>query len=260
MIEANNVSKWFDGQRVLYDISATFDTGITNLIIGQSGSGKTVFMKCLIGLMTPEEGTILYDGRKIRDMNNEQRRQLRTEIGMLFQGSALFDNETVLGNVMFPLKMFSPLSYKEQLDRAHFCIRRVGLENADKKYPSEISGGMQKRVAIARAIALNPKYLFCDEPNSGLDPKTSILIDELLSDITHEYGMTTVINTHDMNSVLGIGEKIVFINKGHCDWIGNDKTIFKSKSKSLNDFVFASKLFQEVKLVLERDAESQGKD
>ncbi|MDE6558434.1 MAG: ATP-binding cassette domain-containing protein, partial [Muribaculaceae bacterium] len=186
MIEAKHVSKWFDGQQVLYDINATFDTGKTNLIIGQSGSGKTVFMKCLIGLMTPEEGEILYDGRKIRNMNTAQRRQIRTEIGMLFQGSALFDNETVLGNVMFPLKMFSPLSHKEQLERAYFCIRRVGLENADNKYPSEISGGMQKRVAIARAIALNPKYLFCDEPNSGLDPKTSILIDELLSDITHE--------------------------------------------------------------------------
>ena len=257
MIEAKNVSKWFDGQRVLYDISATFDTGKTNLIIGQSGSGKTVFMKCLIGLMTPEEGEILYDGRRMRSLNNDEKRQLRTEIGMLFQGSALFDTETVLGNVMFPLKMFSPLSHKEQLERAHFCIRRVGLENADNKYPSEISGGMQKRVAIARAIALNPKYLFCDEPNSGLDPKTSILIDELLSDITHEYGMTTIINTHDMNSVLGIGEKIVFINRGHCDWIGNDKTIFRAKSESLNDFVFASKLFQEVKLVLEREAESK---
>lgn len=256
MIQANNVSKWFDGQRILYDITATLETGKTNLIIGQSGSGKTVFMKCLIGLLTPEEGEILYDGRKIRNMNNDQRRQLRTEIGMLFQGSALFDTQTVLGNVMFPLKMFSTLSHKEQLERAHFCIRRVGLENADNKFPSEISGGMQKRVAIARAIALNPKYLFCDEPNSGLDPKTSILIDELLSDITHEYGMTTVINTHDMNSVLGIGEQIVFINKGHCDWIGNDKTIFRAKSESLNDFVFASKLFQEVKLVLEREAES----
>ena len=258
MIEAKNVSKWFDGQRVLYDISATFDTGKTNLIIGQSGSGKTVFMKCLIGLMTPEEGEILYDGRRMRSLNNDEKRQLRTEIGMLFQGSALFDTETVLGNVMFPLKMFSPLSHKEQLERAHFCIRRVGLENADNKYPSEISGGMQKRVAIARAIALNPKYLFCDEPNSGLDPKTSILIDELLSDITHEYRMTTIINTHDMNSVLGIGEKIVFINRGHCDWIGNDKTMFRAKSESLNDFVFASKLFQEVKLVLEREAEATG--
>lgn len=259
MIEAKHVSKWFDGQQVLFDINAVFDTGKTNLIIGQSGSGKTVFIKCLIGLLTPEEGEILYDGRKIRNMNNEERRQIRTEIGMLFQGSALFDNETVLGNVMFPLKMFSPLSHAEQLERAQFCIHRVGLENADNKYPSEISGGMQKRVAIARAIALNPKYLFCDEPNSGLDPRTSIRIDELLSDITHEYGITTVINTHDMNSVLGIGEKIIFINKGHCDWEGNDKTIFRSHSKSLNDFVFASKLFQEVKLVLEREAESNGK-
>lgn len=260
MIEAKNVSKWFDGQQILFDINAKFEDGKTNLIIGQSGSGKTVLMKCLVGLLTPEKGEILYDGRRMRDLNNDQKRQLRTEIGMLFQGSALFDNETVLGNVMFPLKMFSPLSHAEQLERAHFCIQRVGLENADNKYPSEISGGMQKRVAIARAIALNPKYLFCDEPNSGLDPKTSILIDELLSDITHEYNITTVINTHDMNSVLGIGEHIIFINKGHCDWTGDDKTIFRSKSKSLNDFVFASKLFQEVKLVLEREAEGASRN
>ncbi|MDE6217495.1 MAG: ATP-binding cassette domain-containing protein, partial [Muribaculaceae bacterium] len=161
MIEARNISKWFDGSQVLYDISATMETGKTNLIIGQSGSGKTVFMKCLIGLLVPEQGEIFYDGRNFRDMTSDQQRQLRTEIGMLFQGSALFDNETVLGNVMFPLKMFSSKSYKEQLERAHFCIRRVGLENADDKYPSEISGGMQKRVAIARAIALNPRYLFC---------------------------------------------------------------------------------------------------
>lgn len=257
MIEAKNISKWFDGQRILYDVSATFETGKTNLIIGQSGSGKTVFMKCLIGLLTPEKGEITYDGRLLRDMNSSQRKQLRTEIGMLFQGSALFDNETVLGNVMFPLKMFSRQNYKEQLERAHFCISRVGLTNADDKYPSEISGGMQKRVAIARAIALNPRYLFCDEPNSGLDPRTSIMIDELLSDITHEYGITTVINTHDMNSVLGIGENIIFINKGHCDWTGNDKTIFRSKSQSLNDFVFASKLFQEVKKFLEREYQAE---
>lgn len=257
MIEARHISKFFDGQQVLYDISATMDTGKTNLIIGQSGSGKTVFMKCLIGLLTPEEGKILYDGRVFREMNDSQKRQLRSEIGVLFQGSALFDNETVLGNVLFPLKMFSKVSRAEQLERARFCINRVGLENADNKYPSEISGGMQKRVAIARAIALNPKYLFCDEPNSGLDPKTSIMIDELLSDITHEYNMTTVINTHDMNSVLGIGEKIIFINKGHCDWIGNDKTIFRSTSKSLNDFVFASQLFKEVKLFLERQYEAE---
>lgn len=254
MIEAKDVSKWFDGQQILYDITASFETGKTNLIIGKSGSGKTVFMKCLIGLFQPEQGTILYDGRKLRAMTAAERKQLRTEIGMLFQGSALFDNETVLGNVMFPLKMFSPLSHKEQIERANFCIERVGLVNANDKYPSEISGGMQKRVAIARAIALNPKYLFCDEPNSGLDPQTSILIDQLLSDITHEYDITTIINTHDMNSVLGIGEKIIFIDKGHCDWIGDNKTIFQSKSKALNDFVFASHLFKEVKLVLERDS------
>lgn len=259
MIEAHNISKWFDGQQILFDVSAKFETGKTNLIIGQSGSGKTVFMKCLIGLLTPEEGEILYDGRKFRSLDIEQKRQLRTEIGVLFQGSALFDNETVLGNVMFPLKMFSPLSHAEQLERARFCIDRVGLKNANDKYPSEISGGMQKRVAIARAIALNPKYLFCDEPNSGLDPKTSILIDELLSDITHEYEITTIINTHDMNSVLGIGENIVFINQGRCDWTGNDKTIFRSKSKSLNEFVFASRLFKEVKLFLERQYESESK-
>lgn len=259
MIEARNVSKWFDGQRILYGINATLETGKTNLIIGQSGSGKTVFMKCLIGLLTPEEGEIFYDGRSIRNMDDSQKRQLRTEIGMLFQGSALFDNETVLGNVMFPMKMLSDMSRDEQIERARFCIRRVGLENADEKYPSEISGGMQKRVAIARAIALNPKYLFCDEPNSGLDPRTSILIDELLRDITEEYNITTVINTHDMNSVLGIGQNIVFINKGHCDWIGNDKTIFRSKSQSLNDFVFASKLFQEVKRFLEREYEEKAK-
>ncbi len=256
MIEAKNISKWFDGQQVLYDVSATFDTGKTNLIIGQSGSGKTVLMKCLIGLLSPEQGKIFYDGRLLREMNQQQQRELRMEIGMLFQGSALFDNETVLGNVMFPLKMFGKMNREEQLERAHFCIKRVGLENADDKYPSEISGGMQKRVAIARAIALNPRYLFCDEPNSGLDPKTSILIDELLSDITHEYNMTTIINTHDMNSVLGIGEKIVFINKGHSDWIGDDRSIFRSKSKSLNDFVFASQLFQEVKKFLEREYEA----
>ena len=254
MIEAKNISKYFDGTRILHDVSATFESGKTNLIIDQSGSGKTVFMKCLIGLHTPEQGEIFYDNRPFTRMSANQRKALRTEIGMLFQGSALFDNETVLGNVMFPLKMFSPMTRKEQIERAQFCIRRVGLENADNKYPSEISGGMQKRVAIARAIALNPKYLFCDEPNSGLDPRTSILIDELLSDITHEYGITTIINTHDMNSVLGIGENIVFINKGKCDWIGDNKTIFKSKSQSLNDFVFASHLFKEVKSYLERDS------
>lgn len=258
MIEVKNLSKWFDGVQVLHDISAEFATGKTNLIIGQSGSGKTVLLKCLVGLLRPEDGEIFYDGVCLNTMNSERRRQLRMDIGMLFQGSALFDNETVLGNVMFPLKMFSPLKHYEQLERAHFCIERVGLKNADNKYPSEISGGMQKRVAIARAIALNPKYLFCDEPNSGLDPKTSIMIDELLSDITHEYDITTVINTHDMNSVLGIGEHIIFINKGYCDWTGDDKSIFRSKSNSLNDFVFASNLFKEVKSYIEKNGIAQG--
>lgn len=258
MIEAKNISKWFDGQRILYDVSATFETGKTNLIIGQSGSGKTVFMKCLIGLLTPEKGEITYDGRLLRDMNSSQRKQLRTEIGMLFQGSALFDNETVLGNVMFPLKMFSRQSYKEQLERARFCISRVGLTNADDKYPSEISGGMQKRVAIARAIALNPRYLFCDEPNSGLDPRTSIMIDELLSDITHEYGITTVINTHDMNSVLGIGENIIFINKGYREWVGDKDKIYETTNEALSHFVFATDLFQKVKkYVLEHGKEEK---
>ena len=254
MIEVKNISKWFDGVQVLHDINARFETGKTNLIIGQSGSGKTVLLKCLVGLLKPEDGEIYYDGRCLNTMNAEQRKELRMDIGMLFQGSALFDNETVLGNVMFPLKMFSPLSHKEQLERAYFCIDRVGLKNADNKYPSEISGGMQKRVAIARAISLNPKYLFCDEPNSGLDPRTSLLIDDLLSDITHEYQMTTVINTHDMNSVLGIGEHIIFINKGHCDWSGNDKSIYGSDNQSLNDLVFASTLFKEVKRYMERNA------
>ena len=204
-------------------------------------------MKSIVGLVRPEEGQILFDGRDIMDMKTPQMKELRKEIGMLFQGSALFDYETVLGNVMFPLVMFTNMSQAEMKERAQFCLERVNLKGADKKYPSELSGGMQKRVAIARAIALNPKYLFCDEPNSGLDPKTSILIDELLSDITHEYNITTIINTHDMNSVLGIGENIIFINKGHKDWVGNKDQIYTSDNKALNDFVFATDLFQQVK-------------
>ncbi|MDE6043059.1 MAG: ATP-binding cassette domain-containing protein, partial [Muribaculaceae bacterium] len=198
MIEVKNITKSFDGVTVLHDVSATFETGKTNLIIGQSGSGKTVMLKSLVGLMRPEQGEILFDGRNIMTMTTDEVKSLRKEIGMLFQGSALFDSETVLGNVMFPLVMFTDMSRGEILDRAAFCLERVNLKGAENKFPSEISGGMQKRVAIARAIALNPRYLFCDEPNSGLDPKTSILIDELLSDITHEYNITTVINTHDM--------------------------------------------------------------
>lgn len=247
MIEVNNITKSFDGKTILHDINAQFYAGKTNLIIGQSGSGKTVLMKSIVGLIKPEKGEILYNGRDVMRMSNEQIKELRKEIGMLFQGSALFDYETVLGNVMFPLVMFTDLSQKEMKERAQFCLERVNLKGADKKYPSELSGGMQKRVAIARAIALNPKYLFCDEPNSGLDPKTSILIDELLHDITHEYQITTIINTHDMNSVLGIGENIIFINKGHKDWVGDMKQIYSSENQALNDFVFATDLFQQVK-------------
>lgn len=247
MIEVKDVVKSFDGKTVLHGINATFYDGKTNLIIGQSGSGKTVLMKSLVGLLTPDRGEILYDGRDIVKMDEERRKGLRMEIGMLFQGSALFDSETVLGNVMFPLVMFSKMSQGEIRDRAEFCIERVNLKGAGDKYPSEISGGMQKRVAIARAIALNPKYLFCDEPNSGLDPRTSIVIDELLSDITREYNITTIINTHDMNSVLGIGENIIFINKGHVGWVGNKDLIFNTDNEALNDFVFATRLFQDVK-------------
>lgn len=247
MIEVRDITKSFDDKTVLHGVSARFETGKTNLIIGQSGSGKTVLIKSIVGLLKPDSGEILYDGRDLMQMNPEQTRALRKEIGMLFQGSALFDSETVLGNVMFPLIMFSDMTREEMLDRAHFCLERVNLKGADKKYPSEISGGMQKRVAIARAIALNPKYLFCDEPNSGLDPRTSILIDELLSDITHEYNITTIINTHDMNSVIGIGENIVFINKGHREWVGDKEEIFHTANEALNDFVFATDLFQKVK-------------
>lgn len=247
MIEVKNLVKSFDGRTVLHNVTATFETGKTNLIIGQSGSGKTVMLKCLVGLLRPDSGQILFDGRNILDFKPEQMKALRQEIGMLFQGSALFDSETVLGNVMFPLMMFTNKSRKEMYDRAMFCIERVNLRGAENKYPAEISGGMQKRVAIARAIALNPKYLFCDEPNSGLDPKTSILIDELLSDITHEYGITTVINTHDMNSVLGIGENIIFINKGHREWVGDMHHIYTASNKALNEFVFATRLFSELR-------------
>ena len=249
MIEVKNINKFFDGgeRQVLHDINAKFYDGKTNLIIGQSGSGKTVLMKSIVGLFKPEQGQILYDGRNIIEMDKKQIKELRKEIGMLFQGSALFDSETVMGNVMFPLMMFSNMTTAEQRERAQFCIDRVNLTGSEDKYPSELSGGMQKRAAIARAIALNPKYLFCDEPNSGLDPKTSIVIDDLLSDITHEYNITTIINTHDMNSVMGIGENIVFINKGHVGWIGNKDQIYDVDNEDLNNFVYATDLFADVR-------------
>ncbi|HIU55353.1 MAG TPA: ABC transporter ATP-binding protein [Candidatus Gallibacteroides avistercoris] len=247
MIEVRNVTKSFDGKTILHDVSADFYTGKTNLIIGQSGSGKTVLMKSIVGLIVPDTGQILYDGKDLLALSQGEIRLLRSEIGMLFQGSALFDSLTVIENVMFPLMMFTRQTLKERMKRAEFCLDRVNLTGANNLYPSEISGGMQKRVAIARAIALNPKYLFCDEPNSGLDPKTSLLIDELVSDITKEYNMTTIINTHDMNSVMGIGENIIFLNKGHKEWVGTKEDIFTSQSQALNDFVFASDLFKEVR-------------
>ena len=243
------MTKSFDDKTVLYDINAVFETGKTNLIIGQSGSGKTVLMKNLIGLLTPTSGDVLFDGRDVLSMDKKSKVLLRREMGMVFQGSALFDSLTVLENVRFPLDMFSPMNSRERDRRAQECLERVNLLDAQNKYPSEISGGMQKRVAIARAIVLNPKYLFCDEPNSGLDPKTSLVIDELLSGITKEYGITTIINTHDMNSVMGIGENIIFIYKGHKEWQGTKDDVMSSTNKQLNDLVFASDLFRKVKEV-----------
>ena len=246
MIEARNISKWFDGQRILFDINATFESGKTNLIIGKSGSGKTVFMKCLIGLFTPEQGEILYDGRPLSRMDDKQRRQLRTELGMLFQGSALFDNETVLGNVMFPMRFFTDWSESKMRERARTCLDRVNVKDSDNKYPNELSGGMQKRVGIARAIALNPSFLFCDEPNSGLDPYTSILIDRLISDITREFNMTTVVNTHDMNSILEIGDKIAFLNSGSLIWQGDKHSILETDCEPLKNFICANRLARNI--------------
>lgn len=249
MIEVKNLDKFFDGgtRQVLHNISAKFYDGKVNLIIGQSGSGKTVLVKNLVGLFKPENGEILYDGRDITQMNRKELKEIRKEIGMLFQGSALFDSETVMGNVMFPLMMFSDMTPEQQRERAQFCIDRVNLTGSEDKYPAELSGGMQKRAAIARAIALNPKYLFCDEPNSGLDPKTSIVIDQLLWDITHEFDITTIINTHDMNSVMGIGENIIFVNKGHLGWVGTKDEIYDQDNEDLNNFVYATDLFRDVR-------------
>lgn len=258
MIEVKNLYKSFDSKDVLKDIDATFEDGKTNLIIGQSGSGKTVFMKCIVGLFEPDSGKLLYDGRDLLAMRKKEKKNLRKEIGMIFQNAALFDSMTTMENVMFPLQMFSKMTWREQMHRAMFCLDRVNLLDAKNKYPGEISGGMQKRVAIARAIALNPKYLFCDEPNSGLDPQTSLVIDELIHDITHEYNMTTIVNTHDMNSVMGIGEKIIYLYGGHKEWEGNKDEIFNVNNKKLNDFIFASDLFRKVKEV-ENQEEDEGK-
>ena len=247
MIEVQHLYKRFDDKEVLKDISATFEDGKTNLIIGQSGSGKTVLMKNIVGLLTPTSGKVLYDGRDFTAMAKEQKVHLRREMGMLFQSSALFDSMTVLDNVMFPLNMFSNLNYHERLAQARKCLDRVNIVDAEKKYPDEISGGMQKRVAIARAISLNPRYLLCDEPNSGLDPKTSLVIDELIHSITQEYSMTTIINTHDMNSVLGIGENIIFIYNGREEWRGTKDEVLRSNNERLSDFIFASDLLKKVK-------------
>lgn len=248
MITVKNVDKIFGDNHVLKNVSATFEEGRTNMIIGASGSGKTVLMKSIIGLHRIEHGRIEYDGRNLPDMRMSEIRRLRREVGMLFQGSALFDSLSVLENVMYPLEMFSETSKEEMKERAISCLRRVNLpEHSYKLAPSEISGGMQKRVAIARAIALQPKYLFCDEPNSGLDPKTSLIIDQLINEITREFNMTTIINSHDMNSVMEIGEKIIFINKGEKAWEGSKEEIFHADNADLNDFVFASELYKKVK-------------
>lgn len=244
MIELKNVYKSFGSKQVLKGISTTFEDGKASLIIGQSGAGKTVLMKCVVGLFTPTEGDVLYDNRSFVNMSKTERALLRREMGMIFQSAALFDSMSVLENVMFPLDMFSNDSHKERVKRALFCLDRVNLVDAQNKFPGEISGGMQKRVAIARAIALQPRYLFCDEPNSGLDPQTSLVIDELIYGITKDFNMTTVINTHDMNSVMGIGDHIVYLKQGLCEWEGAKEEISTSSNKALTDFIFASDLLK----------------
>lgn len=247
MIEVQNIHKIFGEHRVLEGISAEFHPGITNLIIGGSGSGKTTLLKCMVGLHEPNEGHVLYDGRDFTRMNFEERIAIRKEIGMLFQGSALFDSMTVEENIIFPLNMFTQQSRKEKLERANFCLERVNLSGKNKLFPAELSGGMKKRVGIARAIAMNPKYLFCDEPNSGLDPKTAIVIDELIQEITDEYQTTTIVVTHDMNSVMGIGENIIFLHNGQKWWEGSNEEIRHTDNQELNDFIFASKFMKALK-------------
>lgn len=247
MIEVNNLHKSFGDVHVLKGITTSFLPGKTNLIIGQSGSGKTVFLKCLLGLIIPEEGTISFDGAVYSELSVNEKRDVRSKMGMVFQGSALFDSMNIQENVMFPLRMFTKMTLSERLDRSNEVLKRVNLPDAHKKKPSEASGGMQKRVAIARAIVNNPKYLFCDEPNSGLDPRTAIVIDNLIREITDEYNITTVINSHDMNSVMEIGEKIVFLKDGVKEWEGSKKTIFKTDNKAITDFVYSSELFKKVR-------------
>ncbi len=254
MIEIKNVHKSFAGKIILRDISAVFESGKTNLIIGSSGSGKTVLQKCIVGLIPADSGQILFDGKDLLTMNRDERKELRQKVGMLFQGSALFDSMTVERNIKFPLDMFTRMSKKEKLDRVNLVLERVNLAGTNNKYPDEISGGMMKRVGIARAIVLNPQYLFCDEPNSGLDPQTSLLIDKLIHEITHEYNMTTIINTHDMNSVMGIGENIIYLHSGKKEWEGTSQDIIHSKNELLNNFIFASDFLKDAKAVREMEA------
>ncbi len=247
MIRAEHISKSFAGREVLKDISAVFEPGKTNLIIGKSGSGKTVFLKCLVGLLDIDEGKIFYNDVRFDNLDFKAKKEIRKDMGMLFQGSALFDSMTVEENVRFPLDMFTNMSREEKIDRVNFCLERVNIVNSNHLSPAELSGGMKKRVAIARAIALKPRFLFCDEPNSGLDPKTSIVIDELIREITVELNMTTIVNTHDMNSVMENGEKIIFIEEGEKCWEGNKSEILKSDCKLLNEFVFANALAKQLK-------------
>jgi phospholipid/cholesterol/gamma-HCH transport system ATP-binding protein len=248
MIRVNNLSKSFNGKSVLDDVSITFETGKTNLIIGRSGSGKTVLLKSIVGLLEIESGEIWYEDILFNKLDFKDKKLIRSQMGMLFQGSALFDSLTVEQNVKFPLDMFTEKTTEEKIERVNFCLKRVNIINSNNLFPSELSGGMKKRVAIARAIALNPKYLFCDEPNSGLDPLTAILIDALIKELTEEYSMTTIVNTHDMNSVMEIGEKIVFISEGTKCWEGNKNEILNSDCETLNDFVFANSLAKKLRV------------
>lgn len=247
MIKVSHISKYFGERKILNDIDTVFMPGKCNLIIGQSGSGKTVLLRTIAGLYQPEEGFVSYNERVFSNMTKEQKAELRKDIGFIFQEGALFDSMNVEENIMFPLRMFTKKKRKERLERVEYCLERVNLKGVNKMFPSELSGGMRKRVAIARAIAAQPKYLFCDEPNSGLDPVTSILIDKLIMDITHEFNMTTIVNTHDMNSVMEIGENIIFINKGKLSWQGNSNNILSSDNQYLNDFVFCSALTKKIK-------------